>query len=88
MISCEEATLICNKTQYKESSLLERIQLRLHVLVCKTCGKYTKMNTQLTELCTRAELHSLTEAEKQALKERIAHSSGIKDVQAPDDSQP
>ncbi len=71
MISCEEATIICNKTQYKEASFVEKLKLRLHILICKTCGKYVKKNTRLTYLCNQAPLNSLTEAEKEALKERL-----------------
>ena len=72
MISCEEATIICNKTQYKEASLLEKLKLRLHIIVCKTCGKYVKKNTRLTDLCNKAPLNSLTQAEKETIKERLA----------------
>ena len=27
MISCEEAAIICNKTQYKEATFLEKIKI-------------------------------------------------------------
>jgi len=53
-ISCEEAATICTKTQYGESSLLDRIKLSLHLVYCKVCRLYSKQNTQLTDICSLA----------------------------------
>lgn len=72
MISCKEAAIICNKTQYREASLIEKLKLQLHILTCKACNQYVKMNTKLTDLCRKAPLQALTEAEKEVLKENIA----------------
>lgn len=71
MISCEEAAIICNKSQYNEASFIEKIKLKLHILICAACSKYVKKNTKLTELCAKAPLHGLTEHEKQLLRERL-----------------
>ena len=76
-ISCDEATTICSKNQYKEASFWEKIQLSLHVFTCKICSLYSKQNGKLTELCNRhlekeeCE-HKLTESDKVILKEEIA----------------
>jgi glutamate synthase domain-containing protein 2 len=43
-LSCDEATCICDKSQYKEASFFEKIKLNLHLLLCKKCGMYTKQN--------------------------------------------
>ena len=71
MISCDEAAHICNKTQYKEASLLEKIKLRLHVVVCATCAQFAKKNKQLTSLCEKANLQALSQPEKEQMKERL-----------------
>jgi len=76
MISCEKAAIICNKTQYQEASLVESLQLRLHILWCKTCALYVKKNTKLTTLCRQAPLHGLTEAEKEALRKKMTNFQG------------
>ncbi|MDB2606461.1 hypothetical protein N9Y48_01645 [Zobellia sp.] len=68
MISCEKAAIICNKTQYREATLIEKIKLRFHLLMCATCSKATKKNQHLTSLCQKADLHSLTEKEKAKMK--------------------
>jgi hypothetical protein len=47
-ISCDEATMICDKNQYGEASIKELIKLNLHLLKCKICKAYTKHNILLT----------------------------------------
>lgn len=71
MISCEKAALICNKTQYRESSFMEKLKLRLHLMMCKTCSAFTRKNTELTTLCEKANLRGLTEQEKLNMKEQL-----------------
>lgn len=48
-LSCDEATAICDKSQYKEASLWEKIKLGLHLFLCKKCGKYAKQNAIMTK---------------------------------------
>ncbi|MBT8318222.1 MAG: hypothetical protein HKP59_11420 [Lutibacter sp.] len=48
-ISCDKATKICDKQQYKEASLWEKAQLNLHLFLCKKCGLYSKQNVVLTK---------------------------------------
>ena len=49
-ITCDEATTICDKSQYGEASLSEKIQLNIHLLICKFCKKYTKQNSLMTQI--------------------------------------
>ncbi len=72
MISCEEAAIICNKTQYKEASFIEKIKLKVHIVICAACSKYVRKNTKLTELCAKAPLHGLSENEKNTLRKRLS----------------
>lgn len=69
MISCEKAACICNKAQYKEATFLEKISLRFHILICKACTKHSKRNKQLTSLCNKANLVTLSEEDKRKMKE-------------------
>ncbi len=71
MISCEKAAIICNKTQYKEASFIEKLKLQFHFLMCKTCSAFTKKNTEFTTLCEKANLQSLSEKEKLKMKELV-----------------
>jgi len=49
-ITCDQATTICDKSQYKEASLLEIFILKRHFLQCKICKLYTKQNRKLSLL--------------------------------------
>lgn len=71
MISCEEASIICNKTQYKEATFMEKIKLKLHLFVCNTCSKFSKKNTKLTLLFEKTDLRSLSESEKIEMKQQL-----------------
>ena len=75
MINCEKASTICNKKQYKEATFLEQIQLGFHLLYCKTCAVFSKKNKKLTILCDKANLHNLSEQEKEKMKVTIEHNS-------------
>jgi len=71
MISCEKASIICNKAQYEEATFIEKIRLRFHLLWCKTCSKFTRQNTDFTTLCDKAKLQGLSEQEKLKMKEQL-----------------
>ncbi|WP_431136290.1 hypothetical protein [Psychroserpens mesophilus] len=53
IIPCNEANHVCDKTQYKEASLWEKIKLNIHLIYCIACRKYTKNNSKLTKLVTK-----------------------------------
>lgn len=65
------AAIICNKAQYNEASLWERIQLRFYLIFFKECGEYTKKNTQLSSLCEKATLQALSASEKEEMKKNL-----------------
>ncbi len=71
MISCEEAAIICNKTQYKEASFLEKMKLELHILFCRACAGFSRKNQKLTVLCEKAQLRSLSEEDKLRMKNEL-----------------
>lgn len=69
MLTCDEATAICDKNQYGEASISEKISLTFHLIMCKYCRKYTKQNDLMTRLFGRLltrcdETHELTEKDK------------------------
>ena len=76
-ISCDEATIICTKNQYKEASFFEKIKLNIHLLTCKICGLYSKQNTKLTQMCDRhlhkkeCE-HKLSDIDKKTLRQKLS----------------
>jgi hypothetical protein len=49
-ISCDEATAICDKSQYKESSFSSRLKLTVHMLLCKVCKCYSSQNIIMSKM--------------------------------------
>ncbi|OGS70353.1 MAG: hypothetical protein A3F91_07735 [Flavobacteria bacterium RIFCSPLOWO2_12_FULL_35_11] len=43
-LTCDEASAICDKSQYNEASLWEKIKLKAHLFLCKKCELYAKQN--------------------------------------------
>lgn len=80
-LSCDEATAICDKSQYCEINIWDKIKLSLHLLLCKKCGLYTKQNSVLTK-CYKShqELEKkkqccLTDGEKKCMDEKLKEKS-------------
>jgi hypothetical protein len=73
MITCDEASIICSKSQYREAGPGERLRLWMHLFVCKRCAAFSKKNRELTQLCSRASLKTLSPEEKDRLKARLKH---------------
>ncbi len=71
MISCDEAKIICHKTQYNDASFWETLKLRLHLLVCNTCASFSKMNSRLTKLCEEASIRNLSDRDKLRMKKKL-----------------
>jgi hypothetical protein len=67
-IPCDEANHVCDKTQYKEATLWEKIKLNLHLAYCRACRKYTKNNTKLTQKIKESKIECLDKAYKESMK--------------------
>ena len=52
-IPCKEANHVCDKSQYKEATLWEKVKLIIHLMYCSTCRKYTKKNEKLTKVVSK-----------------------------------
>ncbi|PTM08305.1 MAG: hypothetical protein DA407_08335 [Bacteroidetes bacterium] len=70
-ISCDQAAHTCDKTQYNEATLWEKIKLTLHLFYCKVCRKYSANNGKLTELVHKPEVDCLKNTEKEKLQDNL-----------------
>lgn len=70
-IDCSEAAYCCDKKQYNEASLPEKLKMLLHLVFCKKCRKYSSHNNRLTELMEKSNIKTCTEDEKKVWKEGI-----------------
>lgn len=67
-IKCEEAGHVCDKHQYEEASITEKIKLKFHLFYCSTCRKYSATNKKLSALLKNIPLQFLSSEEKEQLK--------------------
>ena len=76
MISCDEATTICDKNQYGEASGWDKFRLNFHLLLCKHCKVYSKQNDIISKIIGKY-LHScdgqnhLSQKEKYTLEKKL-----------------
>jgi len=70
-VSCDKAVHTCDKTQYKEASLWEKIKLNIHLIYCKACRKYSSNNGKLTKLVHKPEVDCLKACEKENLQKNF-----------------
>lgn len=76
-LSCDEATTICDKSQYGEVTLLEKIKLSWHIFICRKCGRYSKQNVFLTKCyqkqseIKKQEKRCLSENEKYCMENEL-----------------
>jgi len=50
VLSCKKATFLIEKRIYSRLSLIEKIQLRLHMSLCDACVKYKKQSWLLHKM--------------------------------------
>lgn len=70
-IKCDEANHNCDKTQYKEASLWEKIKLNIHLIYCAACRKYSARNTKLTQVLSKSKPKTLDPEQKEKMKEAL-----------------
>ncbi|QDO93763.1 hypothetical protein FNB79_07155 [Formosa sediminum] len=67
-LSCEEASHVCDKAQYKESTLWERIKFGIHILFCTVCRKHSVDNQKLTKAIEKSKIACLDKKSKSEMK--------------------
>lgn len=74
-LSCAEAASVCQKAEYKEANLLEKLRLKLHLFFCRRCKDYYENNKKLSSLLKKANLSSCSSQEKAHFKETMKNGS-------------
>ena len=70
-MKCQEANHVCDKSQYHEAGLWEKIRLTIHLLYCRFCRKYTSRNKNLTKAIVDSDLKSISQDDKKAIKDKL-----------------
>jgi len=77
MISCDEATTISDKNQYREASFGERLIMSFHLMMCKNCKIYDEQNAVITQVIENKVKEDgpiekkLTDKDKKKIKKKI-----------------
>ena len=71
LITKEEAFHICDKSQYCESSLWEKMKLNFRYSWCRTTRMYVNRNKKLTQVIKSSKLECLEYAERKFLEDRL-----------------
>lgn len=76
-LKCEEAKMICTKSQYGAATWRDKINLNIHFVCCKVCWRFAKQNSKLSEICatikktTYSQSIQLTAEDKKKMKMNI-----------------
>lgn len=74
-LTCTEAAKICDKAEYREAGLVEKLRLQLHLFFCRTCKDYNSRNRDLSSLLNKAKIEKCSSEEKEAYKRRMKENS-------------
>jgi len=70
-ISCEEAKQICDKAQYGEASLWEKIKLNVRLSWCHITRAYSSKNNKLTKLIKESKIEVLEKSKKEEMQRKL-----------------
>ncbi|MDO7170782.1 hypothetical protein [Mariniflexile sp. AS56] len=71
VLPCQEANHVCDKSQYKNASLWEKVKLNLHLIYCRACRKYSKNNAKLTKVMRKSNIEYLDKKCKEQMKSEL-----------------
>ncbi|MEH6407099.1 MAG: hypothetical protein V7767_07450 [Leeuwenhoekiella sp.] len=70
-VDCKKAGQVCDKSQYREARLREKVGLIVHLVYCNTCRKYSKRNNKLTKIINSPKVQKMPEEDKKILRQRL-----------------
>ena len=71
-VSREDAFLICDKSQYRESTLWEKIKLNIRYIFCRATRAYVNRNIKLTKAVKSSKLECLEYSERKLMEDRFS----------------
>ena len=71
MLKCDDANHVCDKSQYENASLWEKIKLNIHLIYCRACRKYSKNNAKLTSVIKKSDIKCLDQKCKDKMKTEL-----------------
>ena len=73
MYRCSEVVRLLSSDEYATAGIFKKLQVRLHLLMCRNCSKYARQLRALAAALRQGE-EPLTPAEIESAKSRILRS--------------
>ncbi|MEZ7496152.1 hypothetical protein QO206_11675 [Leeuwenhoekiella aequorea] len=70
-VDCKKAGHLCDKVQYKDASLFEKLSVVVHNMVCKHCSDYSERNLRLTKLINDPKCKKMPEDCKKRIQQEL-----------------
>jgi hypothetical protein len=71
MLSCRKATELIERRKYSPLDKIERIQLKMHLSMCRWCSNYNKQSRLIDRLISRVPKSTPTDENTTMLQEKI-----------------
>ncbi len=71
-LNCNEGKMLCDKNQYNETSLWQKIKLSFYLVICSECRGYTSKNNKLSKTIKKSNINVVSTSEKELLKQKLA----------------
>ncbi len=68
---CQKSCYICDQSQYEEAKIVDKLKLKIHLLLCKSCREYNQKNTQLSKLIEKSDVKCMCSKKKKNLQKLI-----------------
>ncbi|MEX1384136.1 hypothetical protein [Lutibacter sp.] len=78
-LTCNQATTICDKSQYKEATFWELLKLNLHIFLCKKCKKYANQNSIMSKCYNKQRSADCTKNDCLCDEEKTTMESNLKE---------
>lgn len=70
-ISCEEAKHICDKSQYGEANIWEKVKLNVRLSWCRFTRAYSSGNSKLTKLMQESKIEAIEKDKKEEMQRKL-----------------
>lgn len=71
LFKCDDAANVCDRSQYSESTVSERLLMKFHHVICRICREHSALNGKLSRAIKKANLQSFPEHKKRELRKVI-----------------
>lgn len=68
---CQKSCYICDQSQYEEAGFIDKLKLKMHLALCKSCREYNQKNSKLSALIQKSDVKCMCSKKKKELQKII-----------------